>query len=472
MINQLLANSVKVMSELKNINLNWIGKIIRAIVEKPYGVGIGIIFFTLILKLITLPFDILSRVSSKKNSLKMEQLRPELERLQKQYSNNKQLYQQKVMALQKQAGYSPLTSCLPSILSIVIFFVVINAFSTYSNYATNQIVRKMSDGFNAKIEYLTTQEGGNLLIKENETLFINRDSDTYKVWLNTSKTINGELSTPLLQAKDSTNTIYLIDQNNPDSVNRLYGLQKIYISGGFYSDDFELDQNGNAIAFKGTEQEKTSLNEEISTDVLNAIEKSEYLEDYIYSKGQQEAKRIFKNQKNGFLWIKNVWVQDVSYKSPLVKFDKAIYGKNFKEDFKILTADMKTEKSQPNGYFILVVLSIGSMLLSQIIMSKDQKAQIELGNVDGAQGTAGQTQKVMKVMLPVMFGIFAFIYTSAFSIYMIVSSLFGTLSTVVISAIVKKIFDKKQAEIENQRLNKRYYNRKNSMNTNKKNNKK
>lgn len=58
---------------LKNVNLDWLGKVIRAIIENPgYSVGVGIIFFTLILKLITLPFDIISRVSSKKNSIKME----------------------------------------------------------------------------------------------------------------------------------------------------------------------------------------------------------------------------------------------------------------------------------------------------------------------------------------------------------------------------------------------------------------
>jgi len=44
---------------LDNINpskLNWIGKIISVICDKPaYGIGVGVILFTLILKLITLP---------------------------------------------------------------------------------------------------------------------------------------------------------------------------------------------------------------------------------------------------------------------------------------------------------------------------------------------------------------------------------------------------------------------------------
>ena len=70
-----------------SVKMNWLVKVIRAIIEtKLYSVAFGIVIFTLILKLITLPFDIYSRVSTKKNSLKMERMRPELEKLQKEFS--------------------------------------------------------------------------------------------------------------------------------------------------------------------------------------------------------------------------------------------------------------------------------------------------------------------------------------------------------------------------------------------------
>ena len=85
--------STIILDKVSDINLNWIGKIISVICDKPaYGIGVGVILFTLILKLITMPFDIMSKVSTKKNALKMEKMRPELEKLQKQYANNKQVY--------------------------------------------------------------------------------------------------------------------------------------------------------------------------------------------------------------------------------------------------------------------------------------------------------------------------------------------------------------------------------------------
>ena len=95
---------------------------------------------------------------------------------------------------------------------------------------------------------------------------------------------------------------------------------------------------------------------------------------------------------------------------------------------------------------ILVVLSIGIMLLSQLIMQKMQKPQLELQSVDG---TAASTSKMMMWMMPIMFGVFAFIYTASFSLYMIVSSVVSTLSTLIINKIVEASFAKK---VEQERL--------------------
>ncbi|MBQ9781889.1 MAG: YidC/Oxa1 family membrane protein insertase, partial [Clostridia bacterium] len=99
---------------------------------------------------------------------------------------------------------------------------------------------------------------------------------------------------------------------------------------------------------------------------------------------------------------------------------------------------------------------IGSMLLSQLIMNKEQKAQMELQSVDGGNGQAAQTSKMMMWMMPIMFGIFAFIYTASFSLYLIVSTLFSTASTFIINKIVENNFKKKMEKEEQEKFNKRY----------------
>ena len=117
-------------------------------------------------------------------------------------------------------------------------------------------------------------------------------------------------------------------------------------------------------------------------------------------------------------------------------------------------------KNAPNGYLILVVLSIGSMLLSQLIMTKSQKAQLELQTVDE---TAQQTNKMMLWMMPIMFGVFSFMYTASFSLYLIVSTLFSIFSTILINKIVEKKFEKEIKRQEEEKYNKRfgYLNKKN-----------
>ena len=103
-----------------------------------------------------------------------------------------------------------------------------------------------------------------------------------------------------------------------------------------------------------------------------------------------------------------------------------------------------------NGLFILVALSILTMLLSTVIMNKTQKTQMELSSVDGANGQAATQQKMMTWIMPIMFGVFAFIYSAGFSIYMVTSSILSTCFTLAINFCVEKSFkhkiNKKQAE--------------------------
>ena len=436
--------SVTTIEVTKNVSLNWIGKIIRAIIEKPaYSTGIGVILFTLILKLITLPFDVISRVASKNNALKMEKMRPELERLKKQYKNNSQLYQKKVMALQKKSGYSPLSSCLPSILSIVIFIFVINAFTTYSRYSTNVLFKSMAKAYNTKIEELATLEDPVIVYNDTNKIYeINKNNASYVEWFNTDKSFNKVdettgVVTPLFN--EEAGEYYVSDED----IDNLYKLQ-LDILGGDYSDYFEL-QDTVAIDFKETDaMDKQEVNKLVSKNVVDKLDET-YLTDNVISKAQSAAKGAFKKNKSGFLWVKNIWVPDTSFRHPLESFSriKDSLGKNFQDDYYVLTGSMKNEKKEANGFYILVVISIGIMFLSQWVAGKEQQSQIELGSVEGKDSTMGQTQKYMKIIMPLMFGVFAFIYTSAFSVYMIVSSLFTTVSTLIITKIVTKIFEKK-----------------------------
>ena len=55
---------------------NFLVDIILWLVNITSSVAAGVILFTVLLKLITLPFDFMSRFSMRKNSIKMEEMRP------------------------------------------------------------------------------------------------------------------------------------------------------------------------------------------------------------------------------------------------------------------------------------------------------------------------------------------------------------------------------------------------------------
>ena len=76
----------------------------------------------------------------------------------------------------------------------------------------------------------------------------------------------------------------------------------------------------------------------------------------------------------------------------------------------------------------------------------------QFSTVDG-QGAS--QQKMMMVVMTGMFAIFSFMYSSAFSIYLIVSNVFSMLSTMIINKAVD-IADKKKKNEGDAKLSDRY----------------
>lgn len=494
-LTSILSVTASNVDTIKNvIQIDWLGNIIKWLIEGCQSIGLGIIVFTLILKLITLPFDIISRVSTKKNSVKMEQMRPELEKLQRQYANNKELYQKKLQSLYKENGYSMFSACLPSLLTLVIFIVVIGQFSTYSNYANFGVLCNMSNTYHQTVEnydqnngteYIITvessssgEDGSVITSKSNYVnvyyIFENEKSDFLKNFANKSEWN--------VDIKEKYNSLYSLAVNN-ENIKKLAAETEKGKSLAEYSvgeegqikhvegtDTYELN---NSLFTKTEGSTETYMTDEeimqkLCTQMVEFYAKQNY-EEVVLGAAREKAAETFRNTELGFLWVKNIWAQDLPWAHP-VKAKFSEYGfvknsgciascsascKNSDEnrvvmDEKVyaeITAGLSKEKSEANGYLILVILSIGTMLVSQLLMQKTNKAQTELSSVDGVDGTAAQSQKMMTWMMPVMFGIFSFMYTASFSLYIVVSSLFSTGSTLLINIIVDKKFAK-QAEKE------------------------
>ncbi len=92
----------------------------------------SIIIFTILIRLILMPFDIKSR----KGMRQMQKLQPELNRLQKKYADDKQKLQMKQSELFRKEHYSPLSGCLPILLTLPILWCMFNAMRAIANEET------------------------------------------------------------------------------------------------------------------------------------------------------------------------------------------------------------------------------------------------------------------------------------------------------------------------------------------------
>ena len=567
-------NLIGSLGSLPNVKYAWLLQIIESLINAVVDVGVGIIVFTVILKLITLPLDIFSRASMKKNALKMEMMRDDLEKLQKQYANNKQLYQQKMMALYKKNGYSALMPCLPTIVSLVFFIIVIGAFSSYSRKADFEVFRQMQSAYDHAIVKEVDGEpvyNENYIVRVEDkdstpdnlkyTYYVNVDNAVKKSSLVSYFDLTGIDYTAADAKADKNNYLLKVsyDSTNGYDNNFITELRKIsgkefnvyFVSEGegkdtvytgklnfahqkiqselinFAVNDFvekELseteiqdllrkDENGKKALDKddsglysiadinvfrarnskievfinentgefdylayisnkysdpadgeeaGSVKKLEIANKVFGGDVVDFIAES-YATENIYKPARKAAKESYKKHRSSsvvFPWVKNLWVVDSPFKPAIPSYselkstlkisERQLSQKNYNE----LTADLNDYKQtgfgKGNGLFILVALSILTMLLSTVIMNKTQKTQMELSSVDGANGQAATQQKIMTWIMPIMFGIFAFIYSAGFSIYMVMSSILSTVFTLVINFCVEKAFKnkiiKKQAE--------------------------
>ncbi len=570
-----LINFAQPLNSGLSVVIGWLVKISSSI-------AVGVILFTVILKLITLPFDFFSRVKMRKNSLKMEAMRPELEKLQKQYANDKTLYNQKMMALYKKNGYSMWGSCLPTIITLVIFIVAINAFTSYSEFQNREYFYNMSISYNNAV-YSGLEQDDNLIKTENGTYKIvydklideyNKDNgynaldaERSKVKISETETLSADKTTKtytrvyritthvgdrILERKDTDGKDVKIILNNYKITERkstvtatLTGDKYVLNNDEVFADksqdlfknyqmslktensyvehifNYNYDKNSkfvldshdtfNVLADKLPKEGSTIVSPVACADNNNLKVKigeksvyygeeyvnyrvNEYIDNYNKSveefnkkvdKGkedgpkkelikkddaakkaeiaatytetyflkeicQEKSAEYFRNIGTGFLWVKNIWVTDSPMKHPIVsdwdefkstyKYESGVATMN-NEAYQQLIAKLDHEKSTPNGYFILAILTAGISFLTQFVMSKAQKSQMELQTVDG-QGA--RTQKMMMWIMPIMMAFFAFMYTAAFSIYMILSSVISIVTTLGINWIVGKKFAKKE----------------------------
>ncbi len=116
--------------------MDFLINIIRGINSVVGNYGWSMVIFTLLVRLVLCPFDFKSRVGMRK----MAALQPKQAEIQRKYGKDQAKMNQKMSELYKKEGASPMSGCLPMLLSYPLLIIMWNAMRAFAN---EQVVRQV-----------------------------------------------------------------------------------------------------------------------------------------------------------------------------------------------------------------------------------------------------------------------------------------------------------------------------------------
>lgn len=397
--------------------LNWVGKIVKAMYGWIGSYGWTVVVFTVFLKLVMLPLDFWQRYSARKMSVQMQILQPYVAEIDKRYGPNSQKGAEEKQKLFKKHGYSMTSSCLPMIVTMVVFFVMFSGLRSYSTYSSVQTFNTLAQTY-----YQTYAER---IVKPDQSTAITESEKTAQ-------------------------------QKAYDVFVESYGTNAI-------AKEFSKDERTKiAQALKSVQDEKDKLI--ASTDQKALGQELEKLLVRYQADVKLAIQNKYREVEEGWLWIQNVAQPDTwetifpQYDSGSNSFTSLVDMSNYggSDNGKVLyntireavleTGD-RGENGKWNGLMILPILSVAlsflSMFVSQAMERKGRKH--ELTSTEQQQQ---QSNKITMILMPLMMAYFGFIYTGAFSIYMVINYLISITSTVVLKAPVDKMVQKNLAKTQ------------------------
>ena len=129
------------------------GSIIFGVDSVVKNYALALILITVAIRILLMPFDFLNKHSTKKMSRKQLEMKPEMDKINKAYGNNKDLLNQKTMELYKKHNFNVTGTCgimlVYMIVTMVVFFSLFNTLNQVSAYKIAEEYVKVSDSYYA-----------------------------------------------------------------------------------------------------------------------------------------------------------------------------------------------------------------------------------------------------------------------------------------------------------------------------------
>lgn len=373
--------------------------------------GWMIIVFTIALKIVLSPLDIWQRKVSRDSTIKQQKMQPQLQKLQKQYGNNKQLLNQKQMALYKKEGYNVVGSCLSMlvnlILTLFIFFTLFSGLSEISQENTYKQYTKLEE------VYKTTFAAE-----------VAKTTPSITEYSQIDAIINEKIATDAVKerAKAALVESGITEPTEAQIKSKAYSL----VVSEDYSAELTVAQAAAATKY-----------EEIKDDWL-WVDSIWRPETYVSGVGNY----------NDFYNIANLRARFANDAAALEQISL---------EYDIITKNIQQKYSSWNGYFILAILCGVVTFLSFTLTQntngqKKEKKMIHINgnmvdgiNKDKQQPDPQKSMGIMKFIMPAIMVLFVLFYSTAFALYILTNSIMS----ILISLSCIKLFehlDKKKAK--------------------------
>ena len=387
--------------------LGVVGKLVRLMHQWIGNYGWTVVVFTVFLKIVMLPLDFWQRFAMRKTTIKQQKLQPLLAAIDKRYGANSQKAQEeKSKLLRKNGGMGMGGTCLPMIVSMIVFFVMFGGLREYSNYSSVAMFKELSH------TYFDT-----CIAEFDKDADFAADMVDYRAALDAA--LDGK--------KDDS-------ERNAELKVKMNSIPAIIAK---YADDATMSAKTSQIAVTAREAVKTKYNET----------KESWL--WIQNVWQPDTWETIMAPYDG---------SSTNTFTSIVDKDSFSDGRNLYDTIRgaVLETGGYGDNGSWNGLLILPVLSIAlsflSMFISQKTESKRRTEQQEATATTEQSQQQQMTNKTMMIIMPLMMAYFGFLYTGAFAIYMVANYALSIISTVALRVPVEKAVEKsikKQEEKDN-----------------------
>ncbi len=356
----------------------------------------SIIIFTIALKIVLSPLDFWQRKVQRDSTKKQQEMQPLVEKLQKQYANNKQVLNQKTMELYKKNNYNVVGSCVSMLVNFVLtLFIFFTLFYGLTGMAQNKIYDQYQ-----KLETNFTTEYSTKFGTENTI-----DA----VWANYLAKVDAEESNARAKLAEEGITEPTAEQ--------VYAKQK------------ELVQN--------SEDVQAILNNEAS--YYNTIKESWLWIDSIwrpdtYVSGFPD----YNSYKSSSALTSRHEYKEVA-DSNITDEEKNAIFKKWEDQYNFITANIQKQHSSWNGYFILSILAA---LITYLSISYSQRTSLKRKKSQAQAPQQQGSMKIMKFLMPIIMVFFTLSYSAAFAIYIVTNQIMSF----IISIIALSIFSRKDKD--------------------------